>query len=82
MTSEQEKQVEVIREQRASADILSHQTYDSQLKALLAIVDDLRKQPKQYTESEIIEAIGGGPSFWDYESGIVDCAKFLGALKE
>ena len=44
LSPEQEKQVEEIREQRASADILSHQTYASQLKTLLAIVDDLRKQ--------------------------------------
>ena len=50
LTPEQEKQVEVIREQRAAADILSHQTYASQLKNLLAIVDDLRKQTGEQAE--------------------------------
>lgn len=89
LTPEQEKQVEVIREQRAAADILSHQTYASQLKNLLAIVDDLRKQlPKQYTESDL--HIGFHKTFPPFEGsfhkqilrGWLACARFMGAIKE
>ena len=52
------------------------------IRDIFSIIDSL--QPKQYTKDELLSAVHSNEiqAYEIYEDGIIDCARFLGALKE